>query len=268
MEIKTSSSTSVNVAKKQNCIGCGKELGVMKQHQLADMTALCGDCLKKASPYMDAKLIVADEYKAHLKQLQDGQKLYDAYFNKNRKVKKVIKDKVHYDPVTALVCIIGKRGGFGPFGGEKFYCVMRVADLDQYEKATKFTKGLENRNIANDRLFMTFRRTSGLSCFMIPAAAGEIHAVEKQFNEVFNGKGFFSRAKADFKKGQAEAMAGAGIGLGLKAVLGSDGFKNGKPDEAMMEGAAQIEANMEAVFYAGREELMKKADDAIKAVLG
>lgn len=254
---------------KQNCAACGKEIGLIQQVQLSDMNYICRNCAKKTIPYFQHLNTSWQEYQDHQQQLADGEKLYNAYFKKNKKMKKYCGGRVLYDPATALVCINGNRGKILFFGGKNFYTVMRVADLDVYEKLSKFQKGSDGKNVEKVSMHMTFRNVQGIHDYALESTVGSIKAACKGFDEVFGGKGLIGGIKNSFKKNQAQAMAIAGMASGLKDAIG--GMKGGaeNADMASVEtGAAQVAANMEAMFYAGREELMEKADAAIKAVLG
>lgn len=253
---------------KVNCEDCGKEIGIVQQVQLADKRYICRACQKKTIPYFQHLEMSYAEYKDHLKQIEDGKKLFDAYFfkNKGKKFKKMCAGHVMYDPDTALVCITAKRGGIMFFGGTKIYNVLRVADLDIYESESTFTKGSDGKNVEKTNLRLTFRNVTGMHEYRIDAAPSSIKEVSKVFDEVFGGKGLIGGIKQGIKKNQAQVKAAAGIASGLKTAI--QGVKNGEATPEAMEGASQIAQNMENVFYAGREDLIAKADAAIKNVLG
>lgn len=255
---------------KVNCEDCGKEIGLVQQVQLSDRRYICRACRKKTIPYFEHLEMSYAEYQAHLKQNEDGQKLYEAYFkkNKSKKFKRMCGDHVMYDPETALVCINAKRGGFLFFGGTMFYNVFRVADLDIYESSSKFVKGQDGKNVEKTSLHLTFRNVAGMYDYKIETTPSAIKGASKVFDEVFGGKGFIGGLKQSFKKNQAQAMAVAGIANGLKAAVSGMKDGNGEANEDVVAGATQVAANMENMFYAGREDLIAKADAAIKNVLG
>lgn len=78
------------------------------------------------------------------------------------------------------------------------------------------------------------------------------------------GKTGFGSIKAGFKKNQADVRMAASIAGNLKNMMAN---KDGGA-EAMRQDAEEIAEAMENSFYHGREELVAKADAAIKNVLG
>ena len=78
------------------------------------------------------------------------------------------------------------------------------------------------------------------------------------------GRTGFGSIKAGFKKNQADVRMAASIAGNLKNMMAN---KDGGA-EAMRQDAEEIAEAMENSFYHGREELVAKADAAIKNVLG
>ena len=249
---------------KYTCKCCGKEIGLLGSVQLADREYLCKDCTKHSSPYFIPLDCTYEEYADHQKQIEDGQKLYEAYFNKNRKVKQLAGGDIKYDPDTELLCVYGERGGL--LDRKKYYCVMRAADLDYYDE----DNGLSHAAKPGDgkvNFRLTFRATRGLGNFIIPMDKSKLNATIKGLDEIFNGKGLMGSFKKKAEKQKAQAMAIAGMMNGLKGAIESTA--SGSPDSAKLSDAANDMANgMDDLFYAGREDLIAKADAAIKQVLG
>ena len=115
---------------KKNCSICGAEIGLMKQVQLADREFICRDCVKKTSPFFVPLERTTYDYKEHMKQLENGKKLYDAYFAGNKAAEKFLSKRVLVDKNTGLMCITEKRGRIVIWGGTPFYTVFRIDELD------------------------------------------------------------------------------------------------------------------------------------------
>ena len=67
------------------------------------------------------------DYEAHQKQLENGKKLYEAYFANNKKAEKLAGNRVLADKETGLMCVSGKRGGFIIWGGTWYRMVFRLS---------------------------------------------------------------------------------------------------------------------------------------------
>lgn len=247
---------------KKNCSICGAEIGLMSQVQLADREFICRDCLKKTSPFFVPLERTTYDYNEHMKQLQNGKKLYDAYFAGNKAAEKFLSKRVLVDKNTGLMCITEKRGRIILWGGTPFYTVFRIADLDICEGESRFEKGSDGKNVEKFETHFIFRNVSGLFDFKVPSSKGSHDAMMKCLNKVL-GKTGIGSIKAGFKKNQADVMMAASIAGNLKNIVAN---KDGGA-EAMKNDAEQIASAMENSFYHGREELVAKADAAIKNVL-
>lgn len=255
---------------KMNCGVCGKEIGILGQIKLADGNVICRDCEKQVSPFFVPLECSLQTYHGNIRQNEDGLKLYEAYFNKNKKAVKLCDNHVIYDPGTALVCIFGDRGGI--FNRKKFYNVFRLADLEKYEQTSRFQRTADGSNNQVHCIYLSFKgEREGLSNFMIETENSKAKQLIKEFDLALGGNtkgafGFANAMKTSFKKSQDQAMAAVGMLNGLKSAVSA--MQNGEKDsDTIMEAGAQVIANADAMFYAGREELISKADAALKEVL-
>lgn len=164
-----------------NCAICDREVGFMGQIMLADEHFICKDCLKKVSPFFEPSESSVETYSGNLKQNADGQKLYDAYFSKNKKIVKLCDSSVMFDPGTALICIFGERGDI--FSRKKFYNVFPLADLEKYELTSRFQKTAEGANSQVDCIYLSFAgEREGLSSFKIATDAVKAKRLIKEFD--------------------------------------------------------------------------------------
>lgn len=248
---------------KKNCSICGAEIGLMKQVQLADREFICRDCVKKTSPFFVPLERTTYDYKEHMKQLEDGKKLYDAYFAGNKAAEKFLSKRVLVDKNTGLMCVTEKRGRIILWGGTPFYTVFRIADLDICEGESRFEKGSDGKNVEKFETHFIFRNVSGLFDFKVSSSRAAYDNMMKCLDKILGRTGFGS-IKAGFKKNQADVRMAASIAGNLKNMMAN---KDGGA-EAMRQDAEEIAEAMENSFYHGREELVAKADAAIKNVLG
>lgn len=256
---------------KMNCSVCGKEIGILGQIKLSDGNVICRDCEKQVSPFFEPLECSIQTYHGNVKQNEDGLKLYEAYFDKNKKAIKLCDNHVIYDPGTALVCIFGDRGGI--FNRKKFYNVFRLADIEKYEQISRFHRSADGSNNQEICIFLSFKgERDGLSSFTIATDSSKAKQLVKEFDLALGGntKGAFglgNAMKTSIKKSQDQAVAAAGMINSFMSAMSA--MKNGETDSAaIMEAGSEMVANADAMFYAGREELISKADAAIKEVLG
>ena len=247
---------------KKNCRICNAEIGLIKQVQLADGEFICRDCAKKTSPYFVPLQRTLGDYEAHQKQLEDGMKLYDAYFAKNKKVKKLAGKDILADAQTGLMCVSGKRGGIFLWGGTWYRMVFRIADLDKCEFETRFEKGSDGKNVEKSETHFTFRNVPGLYDFKISSSKGTHKDISDALGKILGIKGFGS-IKAGFNKGRADIASAMSIAKNVKNVV-AEGFDGAS---AQASGGKIID-ELENSFYNGREDLIRRADAAIKSVLG
>lgn len=169
-----------------NCAICDREVGFMGQIKLADEHFICKDCLKKVSPFFEPSESSVETYNGNLKQNADGQKLYDAYFSKNKKIVKLCDSSVIFDPGTMLICIYGERGGI--FDKKKFYTVFRMADLEKYEPTSRFQRDAKGANNQVNCICLSFASEGeGIRKFMIPADAANTRKLIREFDHVLGG---------------------------------------------------------------------------------
>lgn len=252
---------------KQNCAVCGKELGLMQQVQMADRNYICRDCEKKTILYFKPLQQTLSEYQANLIQNEQGVKLYEAYFKKNKNMEGFCGGRVLYDPATALICISGTRGGL--FNQQKNWNVFRMADVEKYEPAAAIHPGFDKN--APQSIYLSFHVGDGMRGYFIPAQDADIKKLIRAFDAALTGHtggrfDAFHARKAAHDKNMAGAMAMANMIGGLKDI--AVGAMNGGNQEQGIAGAAAVVQSMDALFYAGREDMMNRADEAIRKVLG
>lgn len=247
---------------KTNCRICNAEIGLMKQVQLGDREFICRDCANNTSPYFIPLERTLYDYKEHQKQLENGNKLYDAYFANNKDVEKFASKRVLIDKETGLMCISGKRGGFIIWGGTSYYMVFRIADLDVCELETRFEKDSEGKNIEKCETHFTFRNVTGLYDFKISSSESTHKNISDCLGKILGTKGF-GAIKAGFNRSKADVASAMAITKNIQNIM-ADGL-NGA---ATQENAQQIANELDNAFYNGREDLVRRADAAIKNVLG
>ena len=195
--------------------------------------------------------------------MENGKKLYDAYFAGNKAAEKFLSKRVLVDKNTGLMCITEKRGRIILWGGTPFYMVFRIADLEICEGESRFEKGSDGKNVEKFETHFIFHDVVGLYDFKVPSSKGSHDAMMKCLDKIL-GKTGFGSIKAGFKKNQEDVRMAASIAGNLKNMMAN---KDGGA-EAMRQDAEEIAGALEQGFYNGREDLVAKADAAIKNVLG
>ena len=166
----------------QNCIICGREVGIPGQLSLKDGHFICRECEKKVSPYFITSECTTEQYYGNIKQSEDGLKLYEAYFNKNRKAVRLCDNQVVYDSGTGLICICGERGGI--FGKTRFYNVFKMSDLESYEQTSRFFRDENGSNSRKTCVSLSFGGIrEGLSDFTITTDKKAAQKLISEFNQ-------------------------------------------------------------------------------------
>lgn len=166
-----------------NCAICDKEVGFLGQVNLSDGNFICKDCERKISPFFNPSESSIVHYHECIKQQENGRKLYNAYFAKNKKTVHLCDNQVLYDPGTALICIYGERGGI--FNKEKFYTVFPITAVRKYETANRFLRKADGENCQIPCVFLLFENNrKGVSSFMIPTEAGKARKLMKFLNQI------------------------------------------------------------------------------------
>ncbi len=248
---------------KKNCEICNAEIGLIKQIKLADGNFICRDCLKKAISYFNHMEKTLYDYKDHMKQLDDGKKLYEAYFAKNKKVEKTGNGHILIDPQTALICFTEMKGQILFWGGTRYSMVFRLADIDRYEDEVIYEKGSDGKNVEKHAVHFFFRNTPGLYDFKMKTDGGWARVIENEINKALGLKGL-KGIKTGWKKGMEDIKTATAVAGNIKNIIAN---KDGG-EEAIAEDAKQAIDSINDSFYNGRQELCEKADAAIKNVLG
>ncbi len=251
---------------KVPCAICGVETPFLGRYDLADHAQVCKKCVKTTSPAFSPKDSTLEDLKAHSKQLEDGKKLYDAYFaEKKKSIKKFgdAKHRVSVDMDTALICFDMRRGGFWIFGGTHYYTVYRVADIESNTRGVDLkamAKGGNNNN--RPKVTFVFHNVEGLSTLKFELSAGKYGNLNKFLKKTMGLSGL----KGIKNSINMAKEKGAAIGEAMGSIKQAAGDMT---DEANMADAAQqLIDEQEKFFYAGKEDIIKKADDAIAKGLG
>lgn len=264
---KITSESSVHVGKlgKVPCANCGKEVNLLRRVQLADYSELCKDCLKKTAPVFAEDRSTIEDYKASFKQLEDGQKLFDKYFNKNKDAKVIYKQNFYSKTLwinesAGLMAVVSKRGGFMMFGGTNYYLVYRLADIESLVDEKVVKKNSNGAPATFHYASFVMHNVAGIGIFRI-YSKGKYGKIKKAIDKAMGLTGI-KGLKNSFTSGMAKATAVADMVSAAKDALSN------KDDEFAAQNAAEnIQGQMEDFFYVGRETLVEKADNAIKAVI-
>lgn len=255
-----------NFMAKKNCEICGAEIGVIKQVQLADHTYICRDCMKKTNPYFDHMAQTLADYQAHMKQLEDGKKLYDAYFKKNKKAESFSSGHIKINEDAGLIAVFGTRGGFIIWGVTELPVVYRLADLDIHELLSETSTGSDGKKVEKFFIHLTFRSTAGMYQVKMESTKSAFSSLEKKLNKVFNGHGIIGSVKTSVQKTKDQIAFAKDLAQNIKDANLKEAMKGeGEVDE---EAARKIVQNVDEAFYVDRKPLVEKADASIKAVLG
>lgn len=264
---KITSESSVHVGKlgKVPCANCGKEVNLLRRVQLADYSELCKDCLKKTAPVFAEDRSTIEDYKASFKQLEDGQKLFDKYFNKNKDAKVIYKQNFYSKTLwinesAGLMAVVSKRGGFMMFGGTNYYLVYRLADIESLVDEKVVKKNSNGAPATFHYASFVMHNVAGIGIFRI-YSKGKYGKIKKAIDKAMGLTGI-KGLKNSFTAGVAKATAVADMVSAAK-----DALSNGGDESAAQNAAENIQGQMEDFFYVGREALVEKADNAIKAVI-
>lgn len=206
-----------------NCAVCDKEVGLPGQRKLAGGGFICKDCEKKVSPFFEPSECTIEQYFGNIKQNEEGQILFDAYFNKNKKAVKLCDNHVIYDPGTALLCISGERSGI--FSSREFFNVFRLADLKNYEQTSRFRRGVDGSNIQIKCMSLSFEGVPyGISSYLIAADEGDGKKLIKEFDRILGRQTTEGGAPPGLTGGREELgkKADAAISEALKKKFDND----------------------------------------------
>lgn len=263
MGIEVTSSTTVKKSQKFgkiNCCICGKEVGMMGRVQLSDMEEICRACAKLAGPFFIPLEATKDMYTEHIKNMEVYNKLYDAYFKKNKVAKKfgMGDGKIYVNEEAALICFTKKRGGFLMFGGTVYPMVYRLADVEAYDTIHKTIKDSEGKEVDAKYISFTFHNVTGVYAISMKSGGGSDNKLIKYLEKSMGLTGLKGmKNKFTAMKENAKAVSNI-IGNVKDAMENPDNYN---------ANAAAASAEADKMFYNGREALVEKADNAIASVL-
>ena len=241
MGTEISGSTTVKKTKKfgkLHCCICGKEVGMMGRVQLGDMEEVCRACAKLAGPFFLPQEGTKEMYTEHMKNMDTYNRLYEAYFKKNREAKKfgMGDGKIYVNKEAALICFTKKRGGFLMFGGTVYPMVYRLADIEAYDSIHKTMKDSDGKEVEATYMSFAFHNAAGVNTIEMKSGGSSDEKLCKYIEK----------------------------SMGLTGLRGMINRFHSRKDAANVE-ASYDEAD--AVFYKGREVLIEKADNAIASVI-
>jgi len=246
---------------KKNCEVCNTEMGLMAQVQLGDMTYICRQCYKKANKYFVAKENTLDQFKAHLKQVENGNKLFAELFKKKGQPKPKTKSfgSLRVAEELGLMVLFCEKGGFMIWGAKPYHVVYRIADLISYEYE-KETKLVDGKMTTLEFIRLGFRNVDGLSEVLLPMRGFTNKEFEKYFNKLFGIQKTLGNIGNTWKN---QINAVKAVASGIKTAT------NENMTEEEKAAAMAVDADkFDASIYGDRTVWIEKADAAIKSVLG
>ena len=252
---------------KQNCALCGVEVGLIGQQKLADGNYICRKtCAKRVM--RDFDLIGATLYsvKEHIKQIEDGTRIYEKLFVPRKKsLKRPGSGMVFVAEDIGLLAKVEVRYKIFVFGKSSLACVYRLADLYGYEFEQEVKVAVGNvaagqktsQTKTINQVHYYFWDTAGMSDFLDKISSGikSYKKVEKYYNTLFGIQKTLGNIGNTWKN-QISAIKAAG-GAVKAAVTGSNDLEARAGDAA---GA------MERAQYGDRTEWKAKADAALRGV--
>ena len=250
---------------KQECKNCGAVVGLLQQIKLNDGNYICRKCASKVHPLFEpVNQRTFELYKEHLKQLEEGQLLYEKLFvprkkhaDKSKRLKKIGGLEVAKD--IGLIAAVKKRGGFLFWGGVNYYMVFRLADLFEYEYSKETSFDINNKKNEKHFVNYAFWDTPGCSDFRVEVI-GETFFINaaKYFNECFGLKRDI--VVDDSWKKQIDNIKTAA--KSIKSLF------TGKTEEAKTDEVVAMTEEQKKQLYGDRTEWIAKADIAIKEAKG
>ena len=250
---------------KHNCAICGAEVNIFQQQQLADKNYVCRKvCVKRAMKDFDLIGGVLYNLQEHIKQVEEGTKIYEKLFIPNKKKLKWFGAKtIAVSEELGLIAKLEDRYKIFIFGKTTRACVYRIADLYGYEYEHEFETSMSNaasgsKTSTQKKVHFThfyFWDTPGMSDFRIKIAMPNTHTtIEKYFNKLFG----IQKTATNFKMLKNQFAAVKSMGSAIKSVV-----SGGDDMEAKAGEAAQA---MERAQYGDRTEWIAKADAALRGV--
>lgn len=253
---------------KQVCAICGTEVNLLQQQKLADGNYICRKvCAKKAMEDFDFVHGTLYGLQEHIKQVEDGTKIYQKLFAKPNKPKlrRPGSQRVLVAEELGLIARTGLGLKKSFFKRHTIACVYRIADLYgwEYEEGTKVSmagaaSGQKTSDLKKVKyVHYYFWDTPGMSDFLddIGGAMNAYSSLEKYYNQLFGIQKTLGNIKETWKN-QIGAIKAAGSAI-KAAATGSENL------EAKAGEAANA---MDRAQYGDRTEWIAKADAALRSV--
>lgn len=260
MQIENSGFVQTATLGKTSCCVCGKEVGLLGRYQMADFNEICKACAKKASAFFVPAESSLPMYNDQMQQIEDGQKLYDAYFAKKSKSMKkfgpaLSSEKVLVNEAVGLLCVSSKKHGV------RSHLVYRLADLEKYSQFKKKIKWSDGKETTAPYCYLLFHNVPGIS--EIYVNIGSKYAKLQKYLKKSMGLSGVKGMKNAVNKFKQDMESAKAIGMTAKAL-----FENPGDEQATVSAAMDAFAEADKMFYNGREALLEKANNAMQAVLG
>ncbi len=245
------------------CAICGADINLIQTQRLADGNCICRKtCVKKGLRAYDYVHSDLHGVAAHIKQVEQGTKLWNHYFVPREKTKDKSQklQRFGYDLYIAedlgLMAFTQDDYKFFIFGKTTHACVYRIADLRSYEYETETVK---NGDKEEKKLYIRlgFADVEGLYEVLLPIQnAREFEDLKKYFDKLFGIQKTLGNAANTWKQ---QMTAIKDVTAGFRAAV------KGEADE---EKAAKAVNSLDAAIYGDRTEWIKKADAALAAFNG
>ena len=250
---------------KQVCNNCSAEVGFIQQIKMRDGNYVCRKCAKITHPLFEpVNIRTLPAFTEHLKQLEEGQVLYEKLFIPRKKpADKAMKLKklgggIEVAEDIGLMGMVKKRGGFLFWGGTNYYMVFRLADLFKYKYSADRTIS-DGKATVKHFIKLGFWETPGCDeCRIELLSESAYLKAAKYFNACFGLKRDVSINA--WKEQMADIKAAA---KGIKTLLSGSA-----DDGAKEEAAEQLSEAAKKQLYGDRTEWIAKADAAITKALG
>ena len=246
------------------CSICGAEINVFGTQKLADGSCICRkNCRSKGFREFDYVHATLPQVTAHIKQVENGTKLWEHYFipklKEKDKAKKLqrFSSNLYVAEDLGLMALTQVDYKFFIFGKSTRACVYRIADLigyDMEEIEKKTNNGTQKETAA--RLYFT--KTEGMYEFTIPLPNTKAYqSLCKYFDTLFGIQKTLGNAGNNARK-QIDAIKS--VASGIKAAV-TDGAN-------IDEKAANAAEALDNAIYGDRTGLIHRADSALAAFHG
>lgn len=245
------------------CSICGAEINLFQTQKLADGNSICRkNCRSRGFRAFDYVHATLPSVTAHIRQAENGTKLWEHYFVPRLKEKDKTKrlqrfsSNLYVAEDLGLMALTQVDYKFFIFGKSTRACVYRIADLVEYnmEEIEKQTSnGTQKETVA--RLFFT--NTDGMFEFTIPMGnTKSFESLCKYFDTLFGIQKTLGNAMNNWNR---QAAAIKGVASGIRAAVSGA--------EIAAETAENAADALDKAIYGDRTELIRRADEALAVKL-